>query len=384
MSEDLQRTISELALLNEIAIDLSTAADLDSALHLLVHKVVKEINCSQGTVVLTENASVESGNHTLIREMSRTVSDPLRLADSLIEWVATSRQPIRKEVGEDSPIGMLGNRTIRSVLAVPIVIHSRAIGVLVLFNKKGNTPFQAGDERLLSIVAAHSAQLIMHKKLNEERTRIMDLLGQHTSNHIVEELLRVNYEFESKRQNACILFVDIRRFSSMSENVDPALVMYFLNELLGSMIDIVHTNSGFVHKLLGDGFMAVFGIPMESKRCCADGLRAAQQIARAVSNREMRFEGYPIELGLGLHYGPVVTGLIGSEGHSEYQIVGDTVNVASRIESLNKLLDSTLLCSGALYDQLNDEQLQSTCFCSHGDVELRGRSQKERVYEVEL
>ena len=200
----------------------------------------------------------------------------------------------------------------------------------------------------------------------------------------VEELLRVNYEFESKRQNAFSLFVDIRRFSSMSENVDPALVMHFLNELLGSMIDIVHTNSGFVHKLLGDGFMAVFGIPIESKRCCADGLRAAQQIARAVSNREMRFEGYPIELGLGLHYGPVVTGLIGSEGHSEYQIVGDTVNVASRIESLNKLLDSTLLCSGALYDQLNDEQLQSTCFCSHGDVELRGRSQTERVYEVEL
>ncbi|MCR9144582.1 MAG: adenylate/guanylate cyclase domain-containing protein [bacterium] len=159
------------------------------------------------------------------------------------------------------------------------------------------------------------------------------------------------------RQAVTVLFTDIRDFTRMSEGMDALALAEFLSEFRGRMSAAIFENGGTLDKFIGDAIMATFGTPRPSKiagQDASNALRAARGMLAALEkfNAERESRGLaPVRIGIGLHSGEAFAGNVGSEDRLEFTVIGDAVNTASRIESLCKKLNATLLISEAVFDQ---------------------------------
>ncbi len=175
------------------------------------------------------------------------------------------------------------------------------------------------------------------------------------------------------RQNVTILFTDIRGFTAFCEEKDPAVIVDLLNHYMQTMVSIVVRYHGHVNKFIGDGILAVFSDEDNS----TPGDHALRAVRCAT---EMVTVPGQFETGAGLHTGPVVVGNVGSQDKMEYTVLGDTVNLASRLESLNKENHTKLLMSGVTHDQLLD-QVETKHL---GSVPVRGKSVPIDLYTVAM
>ena len=148
-----------------------------------------------------------------------------------------------------------------------------------------------------------------------------------------------------------MLFADIVGFTGLSEVKTPEQVIALLREFHARMQAVVFAHQGTLDKYLGDGLMATFGTPRPGRRDAANGLAAARHMAETVQawNRLRQDQGAePIRIGIGLHWGPVVLGDIGGDNRFEFATIGDTVNVASRLEQMTRELGAEIVASGEL------------------------------------
>ena len=214
----------------------------------------------------------------------------------------------------------------------------------------------------------------------EERNRAVGIFGQHVSPQVAELLLTQPVDYAGQERNVCVMFLDIRDFSKLAgERTAPEVVAY-LNALFGPMIPIINSHSGIVNKFLGDGFMAVFGAPVDDKEQCSHAIRAALEILRQVDRLNQLGTIPATRLGIGLHVGQAVTGNVGSSERKEYTIIGDVVNLASRIEQANKPLGSSLLVSEAVAKIVGTGGEFATA--DMGEVELKGQRHPVRLYKL--
>lgn len=250
------------------------------------------------------------------------------------------------------------------------LVAAAGFGILVLWELPGivatwdSTMLQLrmnlGLRILLLIAAGYVAGLVsssIRSNLREtmqglhERQRIINLFGQHVSPEVVNRLLNQPREPKSAQREVCVLVLDIRNFTTFSEDRPADEVVAYLNTLWGSLVRIVNANSGIVNKFLGDGFLAVFGAPIHSENFCQLALTAAHEMLKEVKRLEAAGEIHPTQLGIALHSGVAIVGEIGSEEKKEYTVIGDVVNVAFRIEALNKELNSQLLISAPVCER---------------------------------
>jgi class 3 adenylate cyclase len=161
----------------------------------------------------------------------------------------------------------------------------------------------------------------------------------------------------------------------------PLNVFSYLNEIQGKLADVVSEHDGRVDKFMGDGMLAVFGIPETKANDACRALDAAVLMVKAIkelsSNREL-----PIQLGVGIHSGPVIAGCLGGGLRLEFTVIGDTVNTASRLESLAKKMGLEVLLSREVRERvvINSEPVPS--ITSLGRVEIRGKQKSLEVYTV--
>lgn len=141
------------------------------------------------------------------------------------------------------------------------------------------------------------------------------------------------------------MFLDIRDFTAFARQRPPREVVDYLNRTFAFMIEAVERHHGIINKFLGDGFMAIFGAPLASAD--ADAVAAAREILAEI-DAQAAAGGQPPRVGIGIHAGPAVTGNIGSPRRKEFTAIGDTVNLAGRLEQLNKEHGSRLLVSDAV------------------------------------
>ncbi|MDX1957433.1 MAG: adenylate/guanylate cyclase domain-containing protein [Leptospiraceae bacterium] len=212
----------------------------------------------------------------------------------------------------------------------------------------------------------------------EERNRITNIFGQHVSPLVVEKLLSQSSEFTSEVKHVCMMFFDIRDFTSFSEKRNPEEVVNYLNSLFEHIIKIINENGGIINKFLGDGFMAVFGAPISSGEDVENAVRASQQILNKIQELESSGEIPITKIGIGLHCGNAVTGNVGSLERKEYTIIGDVVNLASRIEQLNKQFQSKILISEEVFSNLKNK---TGVLC--GDVIVKGRTEPVKLYRID-
>ena len=222
-------------------------------------------------------------------------------------------------------------------------------------------------------------RILSSLSLVAERNRISRTFGEYVSPEVMSKLMELKPDLRSENKNVCVMFLDIRNFTGFAEKRTPEEVVEYLESLFEFMIEIVNRHHGIINKFLGDGFMAVFGAPLSDGKDCANALNAAQEILVRVQQEVDAGTILPTTVGIGLHAGEAVTGSIGSSLRREYTVIGDVVNLAARIEKLNKRFDSQLLISEIVWQAVSTDGGKAVPM---GQVEVRGREQAIQIYQV--
>jgi len=209
------------------------------------------------------------------------------------------------------------------------------------------------------------------------RHHVTNLFGQHVSPQVVERLLAAGPTAATDTRRVAVMFVDIRGFTAAASTRTPQQVVDRLDAAFAVLVDIVDRNGGIVNKFLGDGFLALFGAPFDDPNAAARAVTAAREMLAAIEQHNVGSD-WPLRIGIGLHLGNVVAGSVGSPRRKEYTVIGDTVNLASRIEGLNKEFGSQLLISNAVHQEIGNVEGA----VSLGDVPVRGYQQPIRVWRL--
>jgi adenylate cyclase len=181
----------------------------------------------------------------------------------------------------------------------------------------------------------------------QARDKVTNLFGQHVSPVVVEQLL--DADMQSERRTVCAMFLDIRGFTAMSRTRSADETVTLLNDFFAEMIEIVDRHHGFINKFLGDGFLALFGAALADPSAAANALAAGRDMLAAVEAWNARHPQRQLRVGIGINVGEAITGSIGSPRRKEYTAIGDTVNLAARLEQLTKETGARLLLSEAMY-----------------------------------
>ncbi|HKR14040.1 MAG TPA: adenylate/guanylate cyclase domain-containing protein [Pyrinomonadaceae bacterium] len=222
-------------------------------------------------------------------------------------------------------------------------------------------------------------RLVEACKATDERNLIARMFGEHLSAAVAAQLLAQGTDLRSEKKTVCVMFLDIRNFTTFSESRNPEEVVSYLENLFSFMIEIVNRHDGIINKFLGDGFMAVFGAPVSNGNDSVNAVNASREILSRLNVEIEQGNLPPTRIGIGLHSGDAVTATIGSNLRKEYTVIGDVVNLAARLEKLNKEFGSQLLISDEVRTHLLGNAGDAVPM---GQVDIRGRANPIAVYQL--
>ncbi|QQO22824.1 adenylate/guanylate cyclase domain-containing protein [Bradyrhizobium diazoefficiens] len=210
------------------------------------------------------------------------------------------------------------------------------------------------------------------------RDRVTNLFGQHVSPQVVERLMAQGTSASGDLRRIAVMFVDFRGFTAGAQSRSPQEVVERLDGAFAVLVDILDRQGGIVNKFLGDGFLALFGAPLEASDAAQRAVAAGREMLSAMDRINAQ-TSWPLRIGIGIHFGEVVAGNIGSPRRKEYTVIGDTVNFASRLEALNKEFGSQLLISASVREALGDDGSDVVAL---GEVAVRGYERPVAVFQL--
>ncbi|MBR0904251.1 adenylate/guanylate cyclase domain-containing protein [Bradyrhizobium liaoningense] len=265
------------------------------------------------------------------------------------------------------------------------------LGVALYYNSAGE-----GDEPLIYFHAVRSIIILICGVLagavgaqlrrqfaasiaaTTARDRVTNLFGQHVSPQVVERLMAVGPSTGGDVRRVAVMFVDFRGFTAGAQSRTPQEVVDRLDGAFAVLVDILDRHGGIVNKFLGDGFLALFGAPLEASDAAHRAVAAGREMLTAMDRINAQ-TSWPLRIGIGIHFGEVVAGNIGSPRRKEYTVIGDTVNFASRLEALNKEFGSQLLISATVREALGADGADAVAL---GEVEVRGYERPVAVFQL--
>jgi adenylate cyclase len=265
------------------------------------------------------------------------------LSKSVIERVTTERLPLLiHDVSGDERFRAsesLRLAGIRAAMCAPLIYKDKVFGLFYVDCLTKPYAFSKEELGIFSVVAAEAAMSFENARAHEELSqRIIErqALERFLSGPIVEKILASPDQIHlgGENQTATILFSDIRGFTRLAEKMEPQEVVELLNEYFTEMTDLIFENGGTLDKYLGDGIMAVFGAPLPKPDDALRSVKTAVEMQRALArlNRDWEARGQPaLRAGIGVNTGPVTAGNIGSTKRMDYTVIGDAVNLASRL-----------------------------------------------------
>lgn len=233
---------------------------------------------------------------------------------------------------------------------------------------------------IVTTIFAYTHKFILE---NRSKEKVKSAMGKYMSEDVMKRVIQNidNLGLGGKKSTVTVLFSDIRGFTSLSEQMTAQEVSEFLNEYFTEMEPIITKYNGVINKFIGDAVMAIFGEPIQDKNHAENAVRCACEMLEKVKEIRKKWlaEGKPkLEIGIGVNTGEVFVGNIGSVNRMEYTVIGDTVNLASRLESYNKTYKTNLLISSTTYEEVKGvaEVIKIS------DVQIRGKANKMDIYEV--
>ncbi len=234
--------------------------------------------------------------------------------------------------------------------------------------------------QIVTMTIAYSYRFILEGRNKE---KIQNAMGKYISQDVMQNVCKNidDLKLGGKRANVTVLFADIRGFTSMSEKMSAEEVSLILNEYFTQIEPIINKYNGVINKFIGDAVMVIFGEPIHDKDHALNAVKCANEMLECVREFQKKLleEGKPkIEIGIGINTGDAFVGNIGTESRLEYTVIGDMVNLASRIESYNKVYKTHFLISSTTYEKVRN--LADVIKIS--EVSIRGKAKKLDIYEV--
>ena len=419
LQDKLDRKNKELDILGKIFIDIHRTLDLDIILHTILNKLEEYFSFHHSMILLTGKGNflkvVASHGYP-----EKGIGAKTEIGKGVIGTAAKRKQIIRlgninyqlKYILAGEDVGSTENEiTIRlpglpnpnSQVAIPLVNQEELIGVLSVESEKTNI-FKEDDEQIISLIANQAAMVIqqvrmyeaelqrfmeireMNKKLTDlaqAQQSTLDLFIKYVPEPVVKKTLREKSGsiFEGEQQEVAVMFCDIRDFTPMSENMTPNEVVTVLNIFYAQMNEVIKKQDGVINQFIGDEIFVIFGAPVPVDNCEEKAVLCAIGMIRQLDiiNEELQEKlGISIKVGIGINYGPVVTGNMGCENKISYSVTGDTVNTAKRIETLTKEKPNTILVSESIYEKTKHMVKAQ----SWEPVNVKGKNEKLSVYEV--
>jgi adenylate cyclase len=273
---------------------------------------------------------------------------------------------------------------VRSTICAPLITESNVHGVVYADRLDPFATFSQEDLELISAVAAQTAVTVetvkAHTRLAREEVARANY-SRFMPEYVVKQLLENpdSFRLGGITQTITVLFADIRGFTSLSEHENPEKIVRLLNRYFTAMSEIIFEFGGTLDKYIGDGLMAIFGAPTATPEDAKHALQTAVAMQKRllILNRELRDEYIPeVQIGIGLHTGEATVGYIGSEKRSEYTAIGDTVNLAARLES--NALPGQILVSEATAKFCQD----LFPVIAHEPLTVKNRLQPVSLFEV--
>lgn len=231
----------------------------------------------------------------------------------------------------------------------------------------------------------YGRERVLRSETEQEGRRVFEIFSRCVSREVAEEMRRRGGEVSllSQSRDVTIIFTDIRNFTALSDEADPDFVVEWLNEYFSRMHNVVAKHGGHINKFIGDGLLIVFGAPVE--REAQEAARAAVDCALEMLEEAERITGDwkdsgrpEIKIGAGVHSGKATCGVVGAEERLEYTVIGDVVNLASRLEGKTKDFQVALLVSEATLSLIGDAYRTENL----GEVSVKGKQQPVRVFAV--
>ena len=202
------------------------------------------------------------------------------------------------------------------------------------------------------------------------------VFGKYVPESIAESILAGEGTLTPVKTVATILYCDIEGFTSIVEHMSPVRTMEMLNEYFAAVLEPIRRHGGIVNQFLGDAMLVMFNVPVEDPRHGDKAVRSAIDIQSMLAER--RFAGLSLRTRIGINTGPVVAGNVGAEDRLHYTVYGDAVNVASRLEALNKVHGTNTLISGSTVEMLREDFFLERL----GDVQIRGKDAQVTLYRL--
>lgn len=353
------------------------------------YKHLKYLSITVDMTLLQASAIGSLYNHSGIYEVYRTPMSWVVIA--LFNVLAGLRYSVAACLYSAALVVIYGAIFLPAAIRIttpPLVDHSVYLGPgLCLDDIIYTIVFTAASGVFAAVIASNSRKLILQSAADSlGRERLLqdrDRLAKYFSKDVVDLVLNNPESLGQggQRMTATVLFADIRNFTQLSTVMQPEQVVELLNRYFSTMVDIIFKNGGTLDKFLGDGLMALFGVPYSIEKPEERAVRTALEMLEAlqVMNRELEAKGMlRLDIGVGINAGPVVAGNIGSSQRHEYTVIGDTVNLAARLEALNKETRTQILVSASVYDSIRNTFRTRQL----GPLRIRGKPEPLEVYAV--
>jgi|GEM_PF-392807 len=360
----LERRLREMEAMRDVSIAISSVMDVNLVLTLIMDKSKEVMNAEASSLLMLDKNLGKLRFHVARGTAGAALqSVTVDLGQGIAGWVAKTGEPLLipdayKDPRFDPSYDKRSGFRTRSILTVPLKVKEEVTGVVQVINKIGQESFDEHDLNLFlsfasqASVALENAQLYEQTKAmaedlrkaleNERRLAIeKEKMGAYIPKHVVDEISRNREQklaLGGKTVRATILFSDIKGFTRLAETMEPQKVVSFLNVYMTAMANIIEEEGGIIDKFIGDGIMAVF-TPLDEEdnhalRAVRSGIRMQQKLRELQKDWAVnRPELMGLQIRVGINTGEVVAGNIGSETRMDYTVIGDNVNLASRIES---------------------------------------------------
>lgn len=278
----------------------------------------------------------------------------------------------------------LARQKVHSIMCTPLSNKSGVFGVIYVDCQDPLKPFSADDLDLLNMLTVETSLAIDNARTHEQLVRealARAAYGRFMPQHVVDELL-VNpsaINLGGANQIVTTLFSDLRGFTSMAETLSPEIVVQILNGYFTDLTPVIFEHNGMLDKYIGDGLMALFGVPYPSETAAVDAVRAAIGMQRRMAgvNRQLKAAGLPeIAIGIGINTGSVTVGYIGSKQRTDYTAIGDAVNLAARLEKEAEA--GQIVISQSTFEAIGN----SFPTRKVGETKVKGKCEPVRLYEV--
>lgn len=365
---------------------VTSATTLDEVLDIAMYSIFDSIKAERGVIMLIDKTTGK-----VIPRLSR-----IRSQKDLKEHITVSLTIINKVINDKVSIvttdamadsrfsaGMsIAQQKIRSALCVPLWEKQDIFGVIYVDNQMQSHSFTNDDIDLLSAIANQVAIRIkqdeLYKNLNREALIRTNLERYHSPDVVELIVSKGGTDFPAEEKEITTVFADVQNFTTLSEKMPPAEIAQMLNEFFETATQVIFEHKGSVNKYIGDAIMAIFGAPVELKDHAINATRCAMKIIQSLSSQASDAKR-PYNIRIGVNTGIVIAGNIGSKKRIEYTVLGDTVNIASRLNQFGAA--NQIVIGEQTYKSVQPYGIQAKDL---GLIQLKGKANDVRAYQIIL